>query len=474
MTRPPVSSVTQAAQRAGSGLQGQAGNVSRSCPAVTLNIGVFFDGTGNNAANTETAGRSSSYTSAKSNVALLIPLYKSGSGHDQENSCGGIAVKYESIYVEGIGTTANWSDWWPSNRVGAATGMGMTGVEARVYGACLEVGEVITRLSPGVEPKEVILDVFGFSRGAAAARYFVNCFRQGYIEYLAYYVDRRRASLPPGRKVRIRFVGIFDTVAAIGDGEDDDNGAVNVHLAAAQADRIYHLTAMHEYRTNFRLNHNLPGGGEARQMLGAHSDVGGGYRGTGDRTRVGPARSRSFASAAEAEAARRADVATAAAARSDAASFWVQDGWIRPNEPVGGLINAPSPVRPVTIPNRAGGSRTYYSYSTGAVLDRPWVQAGLSRIPLRVMYDQARAAGVPFLDFFTGPEYALPAGLAQLAGSAATGGPLPEGANRREILRNYGHVSANHDGIGMGPQLGTGRQRMWHRTIYPNQPGQAK
>lgn len=474
MTRPPVSSVTQAAQRAGSGLQGQAGNVSRSCPAVTLNIGVFFDGTGNNAANAGTAGRSASYTNAKSNVALLIPLYKDGQRYDVENSCGGIGVKYASIYVEGIGTTAGWSDWWPSNIAGAATGTGATGVEARVFGACLKVGEVITRLSPGVEPKEVILDVFGFSRGAAAARYFVNCFRQGYIEYLAYYVDRRRASLPPGRKVRIRFVGIFDTVAAIGDGEDDDNGAVNVHLAAAQADRIYHLTAMHEYRTNFRLNHNLPGGGEARQMLGAHSDVGGGYRGTGDRTRVGPARSRNFASAAEAEAARRADVAAAAAARSDAASFWVQDGWIRPNEPTGGLINTPSPVRPVTIPNRAGGSRTYYSYSTGAVLDRPWVQPGLSRIPLRVMYDQARAAGVPFLAFPSGADYALPAGLAQLAGSAATGGPLPEGANRREILRNYGHVSSNHDSIGMAPQLGTGRQRMWHRTIYPNQPGQAK
>lgn len=131
-------------------------------------------------------------------------------------------------------------------------------------------------------------------------------------------------------------------------------------------------------------------------------------------------------------------------------------------------------MRPVTVPNRFGGSRTYYSYSTGAVLDRPWVQPGLSRIPLRVMYDQARAAGVPFLAFPSTAEYTLPTELARLAGSAATGGPLPQGANRREILRNYGHVSSNHDSIGMAPQLGTGQQRMWHRTIYDNQPGRAK
>lgn len=466
--------IAGAADAASTDMQGDAGNLSQSCPAVTLNIGVFFDGTGNNAENTQNEGSSASYNSAMSNVALLTPLYKDGSAYDVENSCGSIGTKYASLYVQGIGTRAGWSDYWPSNIVGAATGMGLTGVEARVFSACREIGNMVNRMSPGVEPAEVILDVFGFSRGAAAARYFVNCFRQGYIMYWAYYVSPQYAYLPEGRNIKIRFVGIFDTVAAIGTGGDDDNGAVNVHVSTAQADKIYHLTAKHEYRTNFRLNHNLPGGGDHRQMLGAHSDVGGGYRGTGDTTRVQRSRVRSFPTREAAETARRADVAAAAAQRNAQESFWIQDGWIRPNEPEGGLVNEPSPVRQVVIPNRFAGATIHYSYNVGAMLERPWVEVGLSRIPLKIMYDQALAAGVPFLSFPTGGEYQIPPTLAGLAGSLPNGGPLPGAANTREILRNYGHVSANYGSIGMSPQEGTGSQRMWHRTIYPNDTGEAK
>lgn len=474
MTETSQRSVTAAADAASRDMQANAGNVSQSCPAVTINIGVFFDGTGNNAENTESGGRSDSYNSAKSNVALLIPLYKDGSAYDVMNSCGSVGTKYASLYVEGIGTTAGWSDWWPSNRVGAATGLGLTGVEARVYSACREIDRIVDRMSPGVEPREVILDVFGFSRGAAAARYFVNCFRQGYIMYFQYYVVPRYAYLPSNRNIKIRFVGIFDTVAAVGLGENDDNGAVNVHVSAAQADKIYHLTAKHEYRTNFRLNHNIPGGGDHRQMLGAHSDVGGGYRGRGDVTRVQASNTRVFFDMPSAQAAHRRDTATAAAQRNTQQSFWVQDGWIRPNEPTGGLNNVPSPIRTVRVSDGRGGVHIRYTYTTGAMLERPWVEVGLSRIPLRIMYDQAVATGVPFLSFPTGGEYRLPAPLAAQAGSLPSGGPLPGTAATREILRNYGHVSANLDSIGMSPQQGTASQRMWHRTVYRNEPGEAK
>lgn len=471
------SRITATADAAGTGLRGQAGNISRSCPAVKLNIGVFFDGTGNNASNAESPGRSASYKTAKSNVALLIPLYKSGSAYDRENSCGSIGTKYASLYVEGIGTTASWSDWWPSNRVGAATGLGLTGVEARVYSACLEIGRMVNRMSPGVEPSEIILDVFGFSRGAAAARYFVNCFRQGFIAYWMLYALPRYAYLPEGRNVRFRFVGVFDTVAAIGVATNENNGAVNVHLSSTQADDIYHLTAKHEYRTNFRLNHNTPGGGDTRELLGAHSDVGGGYRGDGDKTRVEPSRTRVFFDRASAEAAHRVDTARAAAARNTAESFWVQDGWIAPNEPTGGLVNAPSAIRRVVVNDRRGGSFVRFTYTTGAILDRDWVRVGLSRIPLRIMYDRAVAAGVPFLSFPSGTgaeEYTVPRDLADLAGSFATGGALPSAANQRRILHKFGHVSADLDKIGMGPQTGSGAQRMWHRTIYPNDASKAK
>lgn len=466
--------ITAAAEGASADMQADAGNVSQSCPAVTLNIGVFFDGTGNNAENTQNEGSSASYNSAMSNVALMTPLYKAGSAYDEQNSCGSVGTKYDVLYVQGIGTRAGWSDYWPSNIVGAATGLGLTGVEARVYSACREIGNMVNRLSPGIEPKEVILDVFGFSRGAAAARYFVNCFRQGYIMYWAFYTVPQYAYLPEGRNIKIRFVGIYDTVAAIGTGGDDDNGAVNVHVSAAQADKIYHLTAKHEYRTNFRLNHNLPGGGDHKAMLGAHSDVGGGYNGTGDSTRVQRSGVRSFSTRAAANAARQTEAATAAAQRTAQESFWIQDGWIRPNEPIGGLVNEPSSVREVIIPNRFAGVTTRYSYNVGAMLERPWVEVGLSRIPLKVMYDQAVAAGVPLLSLPTGGEYQIPPALATLAGSLPNGGPLPVTRQTREILRNFGHVSSNYGSIGMAPQEGTGSQRMWHRTIYPNDTGEAK
>lgn len=468
-----ISQITRQAEQASIGLSGRAGNVSRSCPAVTLNIGVFFDGTGNNANNTQSSGSTSSYQAARSNVALLSLLYKDGRQFDVTNSCGSVGTKYTALYVEGIGTTANWSDRWPSNIVGAATGMGLTGVEARVFSACREIGRIVDRLSPGVEPREIILDVFGFSRGAAAARYFVNCFRQGYIFYMMFGTMPRYAYLPAGRNVRIRFIGVFDTVAAIGIASNERNGAVNVHLSSAQADDIFHLTAKHEYRNNFRLNHNLPGGGNAREMLGAHSDVGGGYSGAGDRVQVEANRSQLFFDRASAEAALAAATRAAERAKNSAQSFWVQDGWIRPNEPVGGLMNQPT-LRTTYTYSRSGAVQTQYLVETGAILDRPWVRIGLSRIPLRIMYDRARAANVPFLSFPTGREYQVPPRLAELAGSHATGGPLPAQARQREILREFGHVSANLSSIGMEPQRGGAGQRMWVRTSYPNNPNRAK
>lgn len=465
--------ITAASEESAADLQGDAGNVAVFCAPMQLHIGVFFDGTGNNTANSDTASGGGSYANARSNVSLLTELYKDGEAYDVENSCGTMSTRYASLYVEGIGTSAGWSDWWPSNLAGAATGLGLTGVEARVLGACRELGTMIDTLSKGVEPREVVVDVFGFSRGAAAARYFVNCFRQGFIQYNVAYIFPIRGTVPEGRTVRFRFVGLFDTVAAIGIGGNDDNGDVNVHVSAAQADDIYHLTAQHEYRTNFRLNHNVPGGGDTREMLGAHSDVGGGYRDQGDRTRVASSRTRVFMDRATAERAHATDSATARSARAAGESFWVQDGWIRPNEPTGGLENAPSDIRTVVVRHGAHIFRRY-SYSTGAILNRPWVEVGLSRIPLRIMYDRALAAGVPFLSFPAGDNYTIPSDLAALAGGLCQGGEMPSPANKREILRNFGHVSANLSSIGMAPQTGTGSQRLWHRTIYPNVSGEAK
>ncbi len=440
---------------------GRVGNIVQSCPKVTLEFGVFFDGTLNNGPNSRRTGGEGSYANAPSNVYLLSQIYKNNRDLDTRNSCGGYLRRIRSLYVAGIGTVTGGEDsLW-----GAGLGYGATGVEQRVIDAALQIGGLITQLSPGVEPKEIIMDVFGFSRGAAAARYFVNCFRQGYID--ARNAFNSGGTLPPGRKVRFRFIGLFDTVAAIGYGRNDWNAPINVHLKAAQATRIYHLTAQHEYRQNFRLNHNLPGGGAARGLPGAHSDIGGGYRDVGDEVDIASTGSPSYSSRVAAEAARSRMVAEYAAQRTRNEAIWVREGWINANEPVGGAVMKVGPVVQTMRPTVAGIAVPTYSFEARRVLSRPWVQPGLSRIPLRIIYNEAVAQAVPFLSLPTTGPYAVPAGLSSAAATLVGGGSLGA-VETRSVLRNYGHVSANVGATGMAAEPN-------HvRVIYPNDTSRAK
>ena len=462
------------ASAASEDLGGALGNTTQTCPRVILEIGVFFDGTLNNAANSLEGGRGGSYANARSNVALLSELYKREQRHWIRNSCGGYERKFASHYVPGPGTVSGGGDDWFQ---GNGLGMGTNGVESRVYHACLRIGQMVRELSPGVEPTEIIMDVFGFSRGAAAARYFVNCFRQGFIMYDENFVNRQRASLPAGRRVRFRFVGIFDTVAAIGIGTNDDNGPVNVHVSTAQAEKIFHLTAGDEYRENFRLNHNIDrstrvgntslqsgSGGEARELPGAHSDVGGGYRDAGDTVDLGPSRTYSNTSRAAAQSARDAIDGRPLVGASD---FWVRQGWINANETEGGTVTQASAVRTRPMFSRTGNLSYLYEYTVTPRLHRPWVQIGLSRIALRIMYDKAVAQSVPFTAFPSGGEYAVPPGLRPVAAKLIAGQSLT-GDEYRSTLRNFGHVSSNVGSVGMSPEPN------FVRVIYPNRSGQAR
>ena len=127
---------------------------------------------------------------------------------------------------------------------------------------------------------EVFIDVFGFSRGAAQARVFCNwldeCFEG---EALA------------GVKTHMRFLGIFDTVAAVGlgpaascwtNGHEAWGETQNLKLSP-RVRHCEHYVAMHEQRESFPLE-DIHGPDEVmpprcRQFRfpGMHSDVGGGY-----------------------------------------------------------------------------------------------------------------------------------------------------------------------------------------------------
>lgn len=137
--------------------------------------------------------------------------------------------------------------------------------------------------------KKAWINVFGFSRGAAAARVFVNKLLKEWAPG-----GRIAGSIP----YEVNFVGLFDTVASVGPPDtvtalfpfDKFDG----HFAWASGGRLnippevrrcVHFFAIHEQRMSFPLDTIRMGGGypggPARWLEvaypGVHSDVGGGY-----------------------------------------------------------------------------------------------------------------------------------------------------------------------------------------------------
>lgn len=438
-----------------------AGAVVQTCPKVILEIGVFFDGTGNNERNAQVGGGEGSFANARSNVSLLKELYyEGGDSYDERNACGGYAKRYSRLYVRGIGTSDDEED----DTWGMAMGVGRRGVENRVIRAALDVGQIINRLSPGIEPEEVVLDVFGFSRGAAAARHFVNGFNAGRLDYTRWGLfNDIHARLPEGRKIRLRFLGIFDTVAAIGTNANDANNQdVNVHLKGSSAETIFHLTANDEIRHSFSLNDNQPGGGEVERLPGVHSNVGGGYHQNFVEEPVikmpdtGMATSRA---AAQTQQAQRV-TALRGRAMADAAVF-VSEGWITAADVPTSWDVQPDGIETVYVPGSmfSPGS-TYYTWKVKTRLKRPWMRHELSRIALKKMYDKAVASDVPMDPMPSGGEYGIPADL--------------QSASAAVKKRNFTHHSANYNDIYpiIGAPMREGARR--RRTVHPNQPGRAK
>lgn len=127
--------------------------------------------------------------------------------------------------------------------------------------------------------KEIFIDVFGFSRGAAEARVFCS--------WLDEIFDGDALC---GVKATIRFLGIFDTVASVGIPASTGIGA-DGHLSWADAPPLriparvkncVHYLAMHENRGSFpvesvRQEGVLPANCREFMFPGMHSDVGGGY-----------------------------------------------------------------------------------------------------------------------------------------------------------------------------------------------------
>lgn len=279
---------------------------------VTLRIGVFFDGTGNNLANSATVAQcfardveleeeaeevrrhcarygydgqrnvpDNSYGNDMTNVARLYELYQDRVRSDKHQ---GRRLAVLKVYIQGIGTTSGGKD----SALSQATGRYGTGVIARAEQAHDEVLNQVNIWfdeNPQAKVHELQFDLFGFSRGAAAARHFANDLHRGKRSGLAarwpvHVMLSDDFDWNSKHHLNIQFIGLFDSVAAIVavfrgnfSPANANYSGVEMGLKADVAHKVVHLVARDEWRKNFPLTRT----DNDIEVPGAHSDVGGGY-----------------------------------------------------------------------------------------------------------------------------------------------------------------------------------------------------
>jgi len=264
-----------------------------------LTIGVFFDGTNNNKNNTnakeyydkrargekltpkETISaeaykkngldkKDSSYYNAWSNVARLSDAYP----------------EKQNVYVDGIGTETEKKDSILGAGLGTAFIFEGTGILDKVEEGCKKIANNLKNNSI-TEVDILYLDVFGFSRGAAAARVFINEISQKAYPLsvnrknkggaLGYYLAQKGIKIG---LIKVHFLGLFDTVssysALVSANPDFDNDTKELPLNnLSQAKTVIHFIAADEHRNNFSLTTTSIG--KTKELPGVHSDVGGSY-----------------------------------------------------------------------------------------------------------------------------------------------------------------------------------------------------
>ncbi|MCW2485666.1 DUF2235 domain-containing protein [Candidatus Symbiopectobacterium sp. NZEC127] len=417
-----------------------------------LRIGVFFDGTGNNTSNAESGMKKveqwlaeTCSDPAQREKELLgcqrgqLPV--SDSAANDKTNVGKLYDQYRigpetlnaHCYISGIGTR----DPVPGNEgqeyrsdvtLALAMDLSVMGEDTSIVGkvnlACGQgIAEAIQRDLRQVLPNidcihRIVFDVFGFSRGAAAARHFVNVIDQKDDHPLVQAVAedpslRLKAGFDWRSRddVRIAFLGIFDTVTS------SYNLKVKTRLQDDCADRVVHLTALDEVRHHFPLTRitptaigtSIPPHFTELALPGAHSDIGGGYYSrwslanpNSDPALIECIELERFMSQEEIST---AEIQSRAFKQARAyAEEKVSLGWVD-------RICTQS-VRSAT-PQVGAISLIPYAYIRRRGKDDPWPQKAVyvdvmmsrvvegeySRIPLHMMVEAGRAVGVPFKEW---------------------------------------------------------------------------
>ncbi|KAA0693946.1 DUF2235 domain-containing protein [Halopseudomonas laoshanensis] len=475
---------------------------------ITLRLGMFFDGTGNNLANaalTEQCRRQdlhdfdpetlqaitqlcesrqyrdtngdglfdqmpgSSYGNAMTNVALLFDLYEDQADQQLESTA---KQAYLKAYIEGAGTRSGGSD----SLRGLATGQGDTGVIAGVaQSPNVIIGQLRLLLAnnPHLVIERVEFDIFGFSRGAAAARHFANELLKPDGGMLSKTLNQNSPAYKAGfewaKHVCINFIGLFDTVAAMVDPLSGDlnpgnarNPGINLYLPPDCARKVVQLTAQHEERYLFSLNQVGPAHEEIA-LPGVHSDIGGGYpammheRLLVDRPRVIPFQ-------------RGGDNSSTNAIR--ATRQWDERNTVQ-MQLMGLGLPGPGEFKREQISRVAPNQRNLDATDTVLTLglDRK-VRGELSRVALRVMHGWSVKFSVPFRSIPDTEKFKLPSELQAIAQTiishALRGIVAPLSPDESRFLQgHYIHRSANWT---TSRGLLLNRPKAGGRAIYPDQP----
>ena len=216
-----------------------------------------------------------SYENDFSNIVELEKnIEKNQQGYDE-------SVK---VYTEGAGTENLSEDKTP----GFAFAAGSTGIKTKVKKGVDDAVEQITkgpdkkRKPEDIIIKKLTIDIFGFSRGAASARYCIHQLLQDQQANIHKRLKEAWFDIEE-KDIEVRFVGLFDTVSSY-------YGAQFIKIlpledwlvkleAVRLAKKVLHLASAEEHRYHFSLHNIKSAGSKGKEyyLPGTHSDVGGGY-----------------------------------------------------------------------------------------------------------------------------------------------------------------------------------------------------
>jgi uncharacterized protein (DUF2235 family) len=280
---PKVRSVENMVARARAAAQREPGSGACLTCKTVLWVSFFFDGTGNN--------RKQDFPVKHSNVAALFDAHM----EDEDNGV-------MPFYYEGIGTPFEFKERHEVIRQQYVTRGGVRhvtyeknghkeseslinsgfggGLEQRLEKALFQLEEYIAEMRRQRKVEEINLAAFGFSRGATTARAFMH-----WLKAHSKVRDAGSSLLWDGITLKVRFLGLFDTVESVGGAGKNTRPEVVKTRIPAFVEKCTHLVAAHELRKAFPLTVLATQRFANVVYPGAHADVGGGY-GPADQGRV--------------------------------------------------------------------------------------------------------------------------------------------------------------------------------------------